>query len=107
MRDKGLPIFGQTAKLRTGFAFTPRTLEFYDASPACAVTPARMTKRLPKCAPVVARVDKAEHDEANRSSKLIKRSRRPDPSFDRAVGVNDNPELEKYVGKTVGQSCDG
>ena len=33
-REKGLPIFGQTATLRTGFAFTLEHWNLYDASPA-------------------------------------------------------------------------
>ena len=33
-RAKGLPIFGQTATLRTGFAFTLEHWNLYDASPA-------------------------------------------------------------------------
>src|SRR6202023_2819576 len=33
-REKGLPIFGQTATLRTGFAFTLENWNLYDASPA-------------------------------------------------------------------------
>src|ERR1700680_1886287 len=40
-REKGLPIFGQTATLRTGFAFTLEHWNLYDAIPGWRSVPTR------------------------------------------------------------------
>ena len=48
-REKGLPIFGQTATLRTGFAFTLEHWNLYDrARRGVPLPPGRLKRKSPK-----------------------------------------------------------
>src|SRR5271170_3046003 len=104
-REKGLPIFGQTATLRTGFAFTLEHWNLYDASPAWrTVTTGTNDEKISKMKdPALREAIKREHDAANKKLEVIQKG----------VGVpirhlivswtGDKPELEKYVGRSIGQ----
>ncbi len=104
-RDKGLPIFGQTGTVRTGFAFTLENWNLYDASPAWrAVTTGTIEERLAKMKDPALRAGiKREHDEANRRLEIIQAGVGGPIRHLIVQHANDKPELEKYVGKSVGQ----
>src|SRR6202453_342205 len=72
-REKGLPIFGQTATLRTGFAFTLENWNRYDASPAWrTVTTGSNEEKIAKMKdPALREAIKREHDEANKKLEAI------------------------------------
>jgi len=104
-RDKGLPIFGQTATLRTGFAFTLEHWNLYDASPAWrAVTTGTHEEKIARMKePGLREAIKREHDEANRKLEVIQAGVGGPIRTLIVQWANDRPELEKYIGKTVGQ----
>ncbi len=104
-RDKGLPIFGQTATIRSGFAFTLEHWNLYDASPAWrAVTTGSKEEKLRKMRdPSLRSAIKREHEQANRRLEVIQAGVGGPIRHLIVQWVNDNPELEKYVGKSVGQ----
>ena len=104
-RDKGLPIFGQTATLRTGFAFTLEHWNLYDASPAWrAVTTGTNEEKIAKMRDPELRVAlKREHAEANKRLENIQKGVGGELSTLIVQWANDKPELEKYVGKNVGE----
>ena len=74
-REKGLPIFGQTATLRTGFAFTLENWNLYDASPAWrAVTTGTTEEKIRKMQDPELRAGiKREHEEANKKLEVIQK----------------------------------
>jgi N-acyl-D-amino-acid deacylase len=104
-REKGLPIFGQTATLRTGFAFTLEHWNLYDASPAWRdITTGTIEERKAKMRdPQLREAVKREHDEANRRLEVIQAGVGGPIRHLIVQWANDRPELEKYVGKSVGQ----
>src|SRR5215468_9165122 len=67
-RAKGLPIFGQTGTVRTGFAFTLEHWNLYDASPAWReLTTGTKKEKLAKMQnPALREAVKREFDEADR-----------------------------------------
>ena len=68
MRAKGLPIYGQTATVRTGFAYTLENWNLYDSSKAWRkVTTGTFEEKLAKMKdPSLREALKAEFDSANR-----------------------------------------
>ncbi|MGH7948933.1 MAG: N-acyl-D-amino-acid deacylase family protein [Candidatus Binataceae bacterium] len=104
-REKGLPIFGQTATIRTGFAFTLENWNLYDASEAWrSVTTGTKEEKLAKMRdPALREAIKREHDEANRRLEVIQAGVGGPIRHLLVQWANDKPELEKYVGKSVGQ----
>ncbi|MGH7864408.1 MAG: N-acyl-D-amino-acid deacylase family protein [Candidatus Binataceae bacterium] len=104
-RDKGLPIFGQTATIRTGFAFTLENWNLYDASEAWrSVTTGTKEEKLAKMKdPTLRESIKREHDEANRRLEVIQAGVGGPIRHLLVQWANDQPELEKYVGRSVGQ----
>jgi N-acyl-D-aspartate/D-glutamate deacylase len=107
-RDKGLPIFGQTATLRTGFAFTLENWNLYDASPAWrAVTTGTTEEKINKMKdPELRAAIKREHGEANKKLEVIQKGVGGPIRSLIVQWADDKPELEKYVGKTIGQISD-
>ena len=101
-REKGLPIFGQTATLRTGFAFTLENWNLYDASPAWrAVTTGTNEEKIAKMKdPELRAAIKREHDEANKKLEAIQAGVGGPIRHLIVQWADDKPELEKYVGKT-------
>jgi N-acyl-D-amino-acid deacylase len=104
-REKGLPIFGQTATLRTGFAFTLEHWNLYDASPAWrAVTTGTNEEKIRKMKdPELRAAIKREHEDANKRLEVIQKGVGGEIRRLIVQWANEKPELENYVGKTVGQ----
>jgi len=104
-RDKGLPIYGQGATVRRGFAFSPEHWNLYDASPAwrmltTGTTEEKMAKmRDPELRAAVIR----ETEEADRRLKAIQAGVGGAPKHLIVQWVDNHEELEKYVGKALGQ----
>src|SRR5271170_6143083 len=102
-REKGLPIFGQGGTVRSGFSFTLENWNLYDSSPAWRdMTIGTKEEKIAKMkdsnmrAAVksdeqMAILDKIAPGIGGRLVKLI------------VSWVEDKPELEKYVGKSLGQ----
>jgi N-acyl-D-amino-acid deacylase len=104
-RAKGLPIFGQTGTIRTGFAFTLEHWNLYDASRAWReVTTGTNEEKLAKMHdPALREALKREYDEANRKLEVIQAGVGGPIRVLIVQSVNGQPELEKYVGKSLGQ----
>jgi len=104
MRDKGLPMYGQTGTVRSGFAYTLENWNLYDASPAWrAVTTGTFEEKLAKMKDPALRKDlKGEYESANRKLEIIQAGVGGPVRTLVVQGVNNVPELEKYVGKSLG-----
>jgi N-acyl-D-amino-acid deacylase len=104
-RAKGLPIFGQTATVRSGFAFTLEHWNLYDASKAWrAITTGTTEEKIRKMQdPALREAVKRETDAADRKLRAIQAGVGGAPQHLIVQWVNDQPELEKYVGKSLGQ----
>ena len=104
-RAKGLPIYGQGATVRSGFAFTLEHWNLYDASPAwraltTGTTEEKMAKmRDPELRAAVLR----ETEEADRRLKALQAGVGGAPKHLIVQWVDNDEELEKYVGKALGQ----
>jgi N-acyl-D-aspartate/D-glutamate deacylase len=104
-RAKGLPIYGQGATVRSGFAFTLEHWNLYDASPAwraltTGTTEEKMAKmRDPELRAAVIR----ETEEADRRLKALQAGVGGAPKHLIVQWVDNHEELEKYVGKALGQ----
>src|SRR5262249_54686622 len=105
VRAKGLPIFGQTGTIRTGFAFTLEHWKLYDASRAWReVTTGTNEEKLAKMHdPALREALKREYDEANRKLEVIQAGVGGPIRVLIVQSVNRQPELEKYVNKSLGQ----
>ena len=105
MRAKGLPIYGQTGTIRTGFAFTLEHWNLYDASPAWRELTTGTTKeKLAKMQnPALREAVKREAEEADRRLQVIQAG--VGGSIPGLLVQSDGgkPALEKYVGKSLGQ----
>ncbi len=104
-RANGLPIFGQTATVRSGFAFTLEHWNLYDASKAWrALTTGTTEEKIRKMQdPELRAAVRRETDEASRKLKAIQAGVGGAPQHLIVQWVNDQPDLEKYVGKSLGQ----
>src|SRR5229473_1946598 len=105
VRAQGLPIFGQTGTVRTGFAFTLEHWNLYDASRAWReVTTGTNEEKLAKMRnPALREALKGEYDAANRKLEVIQAGVGGPIRVLLVQSVNGQPELEKYVGKSLGQ----
>jgi N-acyl-D-aspartate/D-glutamate deacylase len=103
-RAKGLPIFGQTATLRVGFAFTLEHWNLYDASPAWRdITTGTKEEKMAKMADKALRqavLDEAE--EADRRLQAIQAGVGGKPARLIVQSVNGQADLEQYVGRSLG-----
>ncbi len=103
MRAKGLPIFGQCGTHRTGFAFTLEHWNLYDSSRYWKeMTTGTHAEKLRKMQDPRLR-EGAKSQQSNRRLEIVQAGvggRIPDLIVQ---WVNDQPELEKYVGKSIGQ----
>lgn len=100
---RGLRLFGQGATLRTGFAFTLEHWNLYDSSPAWnrATTGTKEEKMRKFADPEIRAAIKVEQEEA--VAKLGQTQGLGGPIEELIIqGVADHPELEQYVGMTVG-----
>jgi N-acyl-D-aspartate/D-glutamate deacylase len=105
VRAKGLPIYGQTGTVRTGFAFTLEHWNLYDASPAWReLTTGTKKEKLAKMKnPALREAVKREAEEADRRLQVIQAG--VGGSIPGLLVQSDGgkPELEKYLGKSLGQ----
>jgi len=105
VRAKGLPIYGQTGTIRTGFAFTLEHWNLYDASAAWRELTTGTTKeKLAKMQnPALREAVKREAEEADRRLQVIQAG--VGGSIPGLLVQSDGgkPDLEKYVGKSLGQ----
>ena len=104
-RAKGLPIYGQTGTIRTGFAFTLEHWNLYDASPAWReLTTGTKKEKLAKMQnPALREAVKREAEEADRRLQVIQAGVGGSIPSLLVQSVNNQTELEKYVGKSLGQ----
>jgi N-acyl-D-aspartate/D-glutamate deacylase len=104
-RSKCLPIFGQAGTVRSGFAFTLENWNLYDASPAWrALTTGTPAEKLEKMKnPELRKAVVRETEEADRRLRAIQAGVGGHPRHLIVQWVENVPELEKYVGKSLGQ----
>jgi N-acyl-D-amino-acid deacylase len=104
-RAQGLPIFGQTGTHRTGFAFTLEHWNLYDFSPAWReLTTGTKREKLAKIQnPALREAVKREAEEADRRLQVIQAGVGGSIPGLLVQSVGGKPELEKYVGKSLGQ----
>jgi N-acyl-D-aspartate/D-glutamate deacylase len=103
LRGKGLPIFGQAGTLRAGFGFTLEHWNLYDIVPAWReMTTGTKEEKLAKMRNPQLR---AEAKAERWTRALDKNAAGIGGRIVRLVVqyVNDQPDLEKYLGKFVGQ----
>jgi N-acyl-D-amino-acid deacylase len=105
VRAKGLPIYGQTGTIRTGFAFTLEHWNLYDASPAWReLTTGTKKEKLAKMQnPALREAVKREAEEADRRLQVIQAG--VGGAIPGLIVQSDGgkPALEKYLGKSLGQ----
>ena len=104
-RAQGLPIFGQGASVRSGFAFTLEHWNLYDMSPAWrALTTGSTEEKLAKMRDreMRAAVIK-ETDEADARLRSLQAGVGGNPKNLIVQWVENHEELEKYVGKSLAQ----
>ncbi|MCC6295820.1 MAG: amidohydrolase family protein [Pseudomonadales bacterium] len=104
-RDKGLPIYGQAGTVRTGFSFTLEHWNLYDASPAWReLTTGTKEEKLRKMAdPALRQRVITEAEEADRRLQVIQAGVGGAIPALMVHKVNKQPELEKYIGRSLGQ----
>jgi N-acyl-D-aspartate/D-glutamate deacylase len=105
VRAKGLPIYGQTGTVRTGFAFTLEHWNLYDASPAWReLTTGTKKEKLAKLQnPALREAVKKEAEEADRRLQVIQAGVGGAIPTLLVQSDGGKPELEKYLGKSLGQ----
>ena len=104
-RSEGLPIFGQGASVRSGFAFTLENWNLYDMSPAWrALTTGTVEEKLAKMKdPEMRKAVIRETDEADARMRALQAGVGGNPKNLIVQWVENHEELEKYVGKSLGQ----
>jgi N-acyl-D-aspartate/D-glutamate deacylase len=103
-RERGLPIYAQCGTGRSGFAFTLEHWNLYDASPAWrAVTTGSHDEKMQRIQdPELRKALVDEAGEADRRLQVIQAGVGGNPKYLLIQSVNDQPELEKYMGRSVG-----
>ena len=103
-REKGLPIYGQTGTVRSGFAYTLENWNLYDASPAWrSITTGTFEEKLAKMQDPANRENlKGEYDSANRKLEVIQAGVGGPVRTLIVQDVNGVRELEKYLGRSLG-----
>jgi N-acyl-D-aspartate/D-glutamate deacylase len=103
-QDEGLPIYAQCGTGRAGFAFTLEHWNLYDASPVWreATTGSKQEKLEKMRNPELRQKLVEESEAADRRLRAIQAGVGGDPKFLVVQSVNNQPELEHYVGQSVG-----
>src|SRR5205085_942483 len=103
-REQGLPIFAQCGTGRAGFAFTLEHWNLYDASPAWrAVTTGTKEQKIENMRdPELRQALVEEANEADRRLRAIQAGVGGNPAGLIIQGVNRQADLQKYVGRSVG-----
>jgi N-acyl-D-aspartate/D-glutamate deacylase len=104
-RAEGLPIFGQGASVRSGFAFTLENWNLYDMVPAWrALTTGTVEEKLAKMQnPEMRRAVIRATDEADARIRSLQAGVGGNPRNLIVQWVDNHEELEKYIGKSLGQ----
>jgi N-acyl-D-amino-acid deacylase len=104
-RSEGLPIFGQGASVRSGFAFTLENWNLYDMSPEWrALTTGTVEEKLAKMKdPEMRKAVIRATDEADPRIRAFQAGVGGNPKNLIVQWVENHEELEKYVGKSLGQ----
>jgi N-acyl-D-amino-acid deacylase len=104
-RAEGLPIFGQGASVRSGFAFTLEHWNLYDMSPAWrALTTGTFEEKMAKLQdPEMRAAVIKETDEADARLRSLQAGVGGNPRNLIVQWVENHEELEKYVGKSLMQ----
>jgi N-acyl-D-aspartate/D-glutamate deacylase len=104
-RTQGLPIFGQGASVRSGFAFTLENWNLYDMIPAWrALTTGSFDEKMSKMKdPEMRKAVIRETDEADARIRSLQAGGGGNPKKLIVQWVDNHEELEKYVGKSLGQ----
>jgi N-acyl-D-amino-acid deacylase len=104
-RAEGLPIFGQGASVRSGFAFTLEHWNLYDMSPAWrALTTGTFEEKIAKMKdPEMRAAVIKETDEADARLRSLQAGVGGNPRNLIVQWVENHEELEKYVGKSLMQ----
>ncbi len=104
-RAEGLPIFGQGASVRSGFAFTLEHWNLYDMSPAWrAMTTGTFEEKMAKLQdPELRAAVIKETDEADARLRSLQAGVGGNPRNLIVQWVENHEELEKYVGKSLMQ----
>ncbi len=107
-RAEGLPIFGQGATVRSGFAFTLEHWNLYDMSPAWrALTTGTPEEKIAKLKdPAMRAAVIKETDEADARLRSLQAGVGGSPRNLIVQWVENHEELEKYVGKSLAQIGD-
>jgi N-acyl-D-amino-acid deacylase len=107
-RGQGLPIFGQGASVRSGFAFTLEHWNLYDMSPAWrALTTGTADEKIAKLKdPVMRTAVIKETDEADARLRSLQAGVGGSPRNLVVQWVENHEELDKYVGKSLMQIGD-
>jgi len=107
-RERGLPIYAQCGTVRSGFAFTLEHWNLYDASPAWrAVTTGSKEEKIEKMQdPALRQRLVEEADAADRRLQVIQAGVGGNPRHLIVQDVAGHDELEKYVGRSVGDIAD-
>lgn len=103
-RERGLPIYAQCGTGRSGFAFTLEHWNLYDASPAWrAVTTGSNEEKMQKMRDPKMRLRLVEEaEEADRRLQIIQAGVGGNPRHLIVQDVAGHAELERYVGRSVG-----
>ncbi len=103
-RNQGLPLYAQCGTGRAGFAFTLEHWNLYDASPAWrAVTTGTKDEKMAKMQdPELRRALVDEAEEADRRLQVIQAGVGGNPKGLVVQGVNRQEDLQRYVGRSVG-----
>ncbi len=103
--SQGLPIYAQCGTGRAGFAFTLEHWNLYDASPAWrAITTGTKEERMAKMRdPELREAVVRESEEADRRLQVIQAGVGGNPAGLIIQGVNRQADLQKYVGRSVGE----
>ncbi|MEA3218483.1 MAG: N-acyl-D-amino-acid deacylase [Acidimicrobiia bacterium] len=103
--QQGLPVYGQTATLRTGNAFTLEHWNLYDASPAWrAITTGSREEKLAKMSdPDLKAAVVREAESADKKLQAIQAGVSGSPRRLIVQSVGAHPELDGYVGKSLHQ----
>jgi N-acyl-D-amino-acid deacylase len=102
-RDKGLPMFGQTFTMRGGFTIALEGWNFYDGIPSWnAVMFGSKEERIARMRDPARRHAIIRESEEHRIQEVYKANGGP-IEYLIVQWVNDRPELEKYVGQSLGQ----
>ncbi len=104
-RAEGLPIFGQGASVRSGFAFTLEHWNLYDMSPAWrALTTGTFEEKIAKMKdPEMRAAVIKETDEADARLRSLQAGVGGNPRNLIVQWIENHEELEKYVGKSLMQ----